>query len=103
MENNERKVNLAGIFLILAIVIIMVMGCYIVTLLNTQKEQEKQVAELTTQLSQTQAENTKYTNTAMFTNVCDNTMLCIVQYHWNNCLLHTYLQTYVFMVLCNTM
>lgn len=59
MENNERKVNLAGIFLALAIVVIIVMGCYIVTLLNTQREQNEKVAELTTKLSQTQAETTK--------------------------------------------
>lgn len=59
MEENKRKVSLAGLFLILAIIVIIAMGCYIVTLLNEQKEREKQLAELNIQLSQTQAETEK--------------------------------------------
>ena len=56
MKSTIKKIGnlifLAGIFLVLAIVVILVMGCYIVSLLNTQKEQNEKVAELTNKLNE---------------------------------------------------
>ena len=46
MEENKKRVNVAVIFLILAIIVILVMGYYIYTLLNTQKEQNDKIEEL---------------------------------------------------------